>query len=206
MNIWNLSGEILRHGIKGSKYPKLWIHVSTSSPKGTVLNDNKIFINFDLDANPQSPAGKIGEFIKNKLKTNTQIFISEAMVAKIQTSKKDADGNWTNEDIIGVKGRIRNIALSETPYPIINSGIAKGAVTKYFYNPETKEEKFVVADKYRNVKTNEWKARDVPVLRQGIDNPMNLTSKYVYVDGTLCGTTLTGESKTFIWANQLIVT
>ena len=206
MNTWNLSGEVLRHGIKGSKYPKLWIHVGISSPKGSGINDNKVFINFDLDDNAQSPLGKVGEYIKNKLTSNNQIFISEAMVAPIQTSKKDVDGNWSNEDITGVKGKIRNITLSNTRYPVINSGIAKGAVTKYLYNPATKEEKFVVADKYRNVKTNEWKARDVPILRREVEDPLNLTDKYVFVEGNLCGITLTGESKTFIWANQLIVT
>jgi len=198
MNIWNLSGEVLRHGIKGSKYPKLWIQVGTSSPRESGINDNKLFINFDLDANPQSPLSKIGEFIKNKLNTSTQIFVSEAMVANIQTSKKDAEGNWTNEDIIGVRGRVSNIALSNVRHPVINDGIVKGAVTKYFYNPETKEEKFIVADKYRNVKTNEWKTRDVPVMRRSVEDPINLASKYVFVKGTLCGTTLTGESKTFI--------
>jgi len=206
VNTWNLSGEVLRHGIKGSKYPKLWIHIGTSSPRGSGISDNKIFINFDLDANAQSPSGKIGEYVKNKLTSLSQIFISEAMVAPIQTSKKDADGTWSNEDITGVKGRIRNISLSETRYPIINSGIAKGAVTKYLYNPQTKEEKFIVADKYRNVKINDWKARDVPILRREVESPLDITGKYVFVEGTLCGTTLTGESKTFIWANQLIVT
>lgn len=206
MNIWNLSGEVLRHGIKGSKYPKLWIHVGTSLPKGSGLSDNKIFINFDLDANEQSPAGKVGAYIKNKLNSANQIFISEAQVANIQKSKKDSEGNWTNEDVVGVKGKIRNIALSDSQYPIMNSGLAKGAVTKYFYNSETKEEKFIVADKYRNVKTNEWKTRDVPIMRPGVENPIDLTSKYVFVEGTLCGTTLTGESKTYIWANNLIVT
>jgi hypothetical protein len=206
MNSWNISGEVLRHGIRGSKFPKLWIQISLPSPKRSTLSDNKIFINFDLDTNLQSSTGKVGEFIKNKLNSCRYIFVSECMVTKIQTSKKDEAGNWTNEDIVGVKGKIGNIVLSTAPYPIINSGVAKGAVTKYNYNPDTKEEKFIVADKYRNIKTNEWNTRDVPIMRCEVESPVNLTSKYVFVEGTLCGTTLTGESKTFIWSNNLIVT
>jgi len=206
MNIWNLSGEVLRHGIKGSKYPKLWVHVGTSSPTGSGINDNKFFVNFDLDTNLQSANGKVGEFVKNKLQTAKFVFISEAMVADIQKSVKDSDGNWTNEYVTGVKAKIKNIKLSDERYPVLNDGIAKGAVSKYYYDPASKIEKFIVEDRYRNVKTNEFKTRDIPVMRQGVENPEDLSGKYVFVKGTLCGTTLTGESKTFIWANLLIKT
>lgn len=205
MNVFNLSGEVIRHGVKGKQWPKLWVQVSASSPQGSGLNDNKLFINFDLDANLQSPVGKIGEYIKNKLDSSRYIFMSEVMVTKLPTSKKGDDGNWIKGEIIGAKGKVRNIQLYTTIPPVINTGFASGNVMRYNFNEETKEEKFIVGDRYRNVKTNEWKTRDIPVLRSNVTDPKDLTSKQVFVEGTLCGTSINGESKTFVWSNKIVV-
>jgi hypothetical protein len=207
MNIWNVTGEVLRYGVKGKMYPKLWIHLNIPSPPSSGLTDNKLFVNFDLDTNLQSPNGKIGEFIQRKLKDVRYAFLSELMVTKIKTSKKDAEGNWINEDIVGVKGRLRNIKLFDSIPTVLNSGFVSGNVSKYHYNESSKQEKLIVGDRYRNPKTNEWGTRDVPVLYNYFesDTTTNLTSKSVFIDGALCGTSLDGQSKTYIWAKKKII-
>lgn len=204
MNEWNLSGEILRHGIKGKKYPKLWIHVGISSPPGSNLVDNNVFINFDIDANPNSKAGKIAEFIKDKLKDSNYIFVSNVMVANIPKSKKLDDGTWETTEVTGLKGKIYNIYLGDTRFPVINQGCVEGNVDKYGYDAEHDTEKFIIEDKYRNPKTSEWKARPVPVLNAKPNSPSNIAGKRAFVQGSICGVTSTGESKTYVWANQQI--
>lgn len=205
MNNWNISGEVLRHGIKGSKFPKLWIQVGLQSPHPSI-SENKLFITFDLDPNPNSKAGKAGEYIKSKLENSNYFFLQEGLVAMIQVSKKLDNGDWQNDDVIGFKGRLNNLALSNNSFDDINMGFACGIVSKYSYDIDKKLERFIVEEKYRNVKTGEWKSRPIPILREQTEEPNSLVDKKVFVFAKLCGVTPEGEAKVFGLSKKLIIT
>jgi len=205
MNNWNISGEVLRHGIKGSKYPKLWIQVELQSPIPSI-SENKLFISFDLDPNPSSKAGKAGEYIKNKLENSNYFFLQEGLIAMVQTSKKLDNGEWQNEDVIGFKGRLNNLSLSNNSFDNINMGLACGIVSKYNHDQEKKIERFIIEEKYRNVKTGEWKSRPIPILREEVSESNPLIGKKVFVFAKLCGATPEGEAKIFGLSKKLIIT
>lgn len=203
INSWNVTGEVLRFGVKGKQYPKLWVQLQLPLPKNSTLSENKVFVNFDLDPNTSSKNGKIGQFIQSKLETAKFACLTDATIAYINTSKKLEDGTWANEEVIGIRGKLLHFNLSDNRYPIINHGFAKGIASKYNFN--NKEERFIIDDKYRNPKTNEWKTRHIPVLDTNVDSPVDLTGKSVFVSGSLCGTTPSGESKVFVWTDKKIV-
>jgi hypothetical protein len=205
MNTWNISGEVIKWGTKGSEqYPKLWIYVQLSCPKHSNIQDNKVFINFDIDPNTSTKKGKVAELIKSKLNTNSFIFISDAMITMISSSKKVGD-TWQKEEMPGVKAKIDNICLSSTRFEICNIGLLKGPVTSYSNDETSNTYKMIVEERYRNPVTNEWKSRSIPILGLSTPNQQNLTGKLVFVNGMLCGTTPDGGSKTFGWAEHLIV-
>jgi hypothetical protein len=205
MNTWNITGEVLKWGVKGSdKYPKLWVYVQLSSPKDSNIQDNKIFLNFDIDTNTNSKRGRIGELIKHKLQTNPFIFVSDLMITMISTSKKVGE-EWQKEEIVGVKGKIENIALSTNRYEVMNVGLLKGPVLAYHVDQQTNTRKMIIEERYRNPATNEWKSRNIPVMGLAIPDEPDLTGKIVFVSGSLCGVTPDGGNKTFGWTKNLIL-
>ena len=211
MNVWCISGEVLKYGVKGGQqYPKLWIHVLTSSPKDSAIQDNKIFINFDLDPNNTTKKGRSSEFIKSRLEQGDRfIFVPDCMVTMINSSKKTANGEWTKEEIIGIKSKVENIVLSNDRFDDINLGLVRGPAQKYYFDAENNLEKFVVEERYRNPKTNEWKSRTIPILNKlasGQQPQGDLGGKFVFVQAAMCGVTPSGENKTYGWAKKLIVT
>lgn len=210
MNTWCVSGEVVKFGFKGGdKYPKLWIQVLASGPRDSGIQDNKIFMNFDMDPNTSSKRGKVSAYVKSKLESDSRfVFISDLLIANIPSSKKTPSGEWVKEEMIGVKGRIENICLSTNRFDDINTGFVSGPVVKYYLDVENKLEKFIIEERYRNPSTNEWKSRSIPILNklEDVNSTVDLTGKIVFVLPTLCGTTAAGESKTFGWARKLIVT
>jgi hypothetical protein len=208
MNVWNLSGEVLKWGVKGgAQYPKLWIHIQCPSPKNSTITDNKIFLNFDLDPNNTTKRGRSSEFIKARLEKGDRfIFVPEAMITMISSSKKGADGQWTKEELIGAKSKVENIVLSTDRFDDINIGFVRGPVQKYYYDQENDLQKFIIEEKYRNPSTNEWKSRIIPILVKLPSSKDDLTGKFVFVQASMCGVMPNGENKTYGWANKLIVT
>lgn len=204
MNNWNISGEIIRHGIKGDKYPKLWIQVELASPKELNIQQNRLFINFDLDSNPNSKFGKVAENIKNKLQTDKFFFLSEAMICFIKKSTKGDNGEWISEDVIGTKGKINNLTLSSTRFDNINLGIASGKVINYMYSASSDFTKFVIEERYRLPNNNEWKSRSIPILYKGSFGK-DLTGTYVFSNAMLCGNTPENESKVYGLAKKVIL-
>lgn len=204
MNSWALSGEVLKHGIKGSKYPKLWVLLSVPAPKDSNITDNKLFINFDLDPNKSSPRGKVGDYIVNKLKSSNFMFVSDVIITKVQVSKKLDNGEWENEEMVGLKGNIKNISLDRNRFEVINSGFASGNIGAC--SSSDANSRLIIEDKYRNVATGEWKTRDIPVYKANWNAPSDLSGKSTFVEGTVCGVTPSGENKVFVWANKLILT
>lgn len=204
MNNWNISGEILKNGIRGKEYPKLWLQVQLDLPKEITIPSNKLFINFDLDKNPTSKNGKIGEFVKNKVQTCHFFFLHEAMITTINQSKKDDKGEWISEEIIGVKGKVGNLTLSDKRIEAINLGLVQGKVVKYAEDSTTSVSKFIVEERYRNPSTNEWKSRLIPLLYNGSAG-QDLTNKYVFVTASLCGTTPDNQSKVYGSVKKLII-
>lgn len=203
MNNWNVTGEVLKHGIKGAQYPKLWVHISLHSPKELNLPSNKIFINFDIDPNPQSKKGRTAEFIKSRLDTDRFIFIREAMVVPVKVSKKDEQGGWISEEVTGVKSNISNINLFKTRPDNVNIGIVYGKIVSYQYNPNVNMSKVLLEERYRNIKTNEFKSRQIPICVIG-ELEGNPIDTYCFVNAMLCGTTPSGEGKVYGFAKNII--
>lgn len=205
MNTWNFSGEIVNHGVKGQKFPKLWLQVLLPSVYTGSNFDNKFFINFDVDPNTSSRAGKLYSYVSNKLKTDRFFFLSDATIAFVQVSKKLPDGSWENEDVIGVKGKLGNLCLSSNRFDNINMGIAEGKVSSWTYDNQSNQEKFIVDDIYRNVKTGEMKTRIIPILNENPPAAIDLTNKKVFTAARISGVTLDGQSKIHCVSKNLIV-
>lgn len=207
MNIWNLSGEILKHGIKGTQYPMLWMLVRLPSPTGFNLQDNKVFVNVDIPTG-NSKMVRVADYVKSKLKEfqDKSLFVclADVSVVPIKVGKKKDDGTWENEEVTGLKAKLGNLYLSEARYPTMNTGFIMGNVSH-----ELKVEagyKLIVQDRYRNVSTNEWKTRPAPIYYPFNNSHKTDTSyqgKNALVNGSICGQTPEGESKIYIWANQV---
>ena len=201
MNIWNFSGEVLKHGIKGTKYPKLWLQVRLPHPSGWVLDNNNLFLNFDFDANPSTKGGKICSYIKDRLDKDRFFFLHEAFVTGIQIGKKVGE-EWINEEVPGIKGRVSNLKLSSKPFQDINIGLVQGTVSQYFYNEEENVSKFIVEDRYRNPKDNTWKSRKIPLLLPV--KMEDLTGKQVFAQAAICGKTPQKIDKVYGLVKKLI--
>ncbi len=199
MNIWNFSGEILKHGMKGTKFPKLWIQVRLPHPQGWVLPENTFFVNFDFDANPSTKSGKISAFVKDRLSKDRFCFLSEAMIAPIQTSKKVGE-EWQTEEVTGIKGRLGNLKLSSKPFVDINIGLVQGSVSQFALTDTTT--KIIVEDRYRNPKDNTWKSRKIPLLLPF--SAEDRTNSQVFVQAALCGKTPDNQSKVYGLVKKLI--
>ena len=205
MNSWNLSGEVIRSGVKGKQYPKLWLQVAIPSPRDSLVQDNKVFITFDSDANPNSRLGKIAEYIKATVASKKFIFVSECMIAPIRQSRKLESGEWENYDVTGIRGKLPNITLSSDRFELINLGIVKGLVIASGYDEEKQAYKFVVEERYRTPIDNKWRSREIPMLYKSEDSSIKLDNRNIFVTASLCGTTTDRESKTFGWTNKIIL-
>jgi len=203
MNNFNISGEILRFGIKGTQYPKLWIHAQLISPKELDIEHNKVFINFDIDPNPNSKKGKAAEYVKSKLQTSSFFFVSEAMITQVKLSKKVGD-TWETEETTGIKANINNLTLSSSRIDSVNIGLCKGKVSAYTYTESTDYSKIMVEERYRNPLNNEYKSRYLPMLYKG-SMGSDITGRTVFVNAMLCGMTPNRESKVYGLAKKIIV-
>lgn len=201
MNDWYLSGEVIKHGIKGNKYPILWIQALLSSPKELGLSDNRLFINFAYDNDPNSKAGRTGSYIKDKLVTgNKYFFLSNATVGPVKLSKKNDQGEWETDEVIGVKGNINKLHIANTRYPDFNVGYVEGKMLNYFESNDVS--KFLISESYRNIQDNSWKTREIPIMSPTADLPA--TSGTFFVCAALCGKTLVGEDKVYGYTRKSI--
>lgn len=204
MNTWFLSGEVIKVGIKGKQYPKLWIQLVTTTPKDSSLQTNKLFITCDSDANQNSKLGRLADQIQHQSNTNKFIFIHDAMMAKIQHSKKLDSGEWEVTELPGFKAKLPNISLSSERYPLANTGIVKAKATNVKYDFEAKAYKFILEEQYRTPTDNKWKTRLIPMYYPS-EEKLDMENKQVFITASACGVTLTGESKAYGWANKLII-
>lgn len=203
MNNFNISGEILKFGIKGTQYPKLWIQAQLASPKELDIEHNRFFINFDIDPNPNSKKGKVAEYIKSKLQNCSFFFLSEAMITQIKLSKKVGD-TWETEETTGVKANINNLVLASNRFEPINVGLCKGKVTAYTYTESTQYSKIMLEERYRNPLNNEYKSRHIPILYKGSFG-FDITNSFLFTYNMLCGTTPSKESKVYALAKKVVV-
>lgn len=201
MNSWFLTGEVLKHGIKGTTFKTLWIQAVVSSPDISIQS-NKIFLNFPIDSDTSSKKGRIAQAVISKLEKSRFFFAQDIAVVPINVGVKKEDGTWDNKEVPGVRGNISNLSLSTERYPELNNGSVSGTVGKYITTASV--EKYLIQERYRNPKTNEYKIREVPILNP---NPVgqDLTGKSVYVSAIMCGVTPERESKTFGWTKKIII-
>lgn len=202
MNSWNVSGEILKHGIKGTTYKTLWIQASLTTPHESVQS-NKIFINFPMEQDTSTKKGRIAAAIIAKLEKNRFFFAQDLSVVAITVGTKKEDGTWDNKEVPGVRGNISNLSLSSERHPDLNIGCVSGTVGKYVCL-ESGVEKYLIEEKYRNPKTNEYKVRLIPIYN---NNPLgkDITGRNVFISASLCGVTPDRESKTYGWLKKIIV-
>lgn len=202
MNTWSLTGEILNVGVKGKQYPKLWIQVSISSPHNSTIQDNKLFITFDSNQDPNSNIGRLAANIQHSYKERPFFLLTDATMSKIQHSKKNDKGEWENYELPGLKGKLSNLIIANTRFSPLNIGLIKGKVSSHLVELESTMSKFVVEESYRTPNDNKWKTRPIPILGETTES---LTNKIVFVTASLCGITPSRESKTYGWANKIMV-
>lgn len=202
MNSWFLTGEVLKHGIKGTTYKTLWIQAAITSPHESIQS-NKVFLNFPIDSDTSTKKGRIGQAVISKLDKCRFFFAQDIAIVPINVGVKKEDGSgWDNKEVPGVRGNISNLSLSQERYPLLNNGSVSGTVGKYITTGSV--EKYLVQERYRNPKTNEYKIREVPILNP---NPVgqDLSGKSICVFASMCGVTPERESKTFGWAKNIII-
>lgn len=197
MNSWSFSGEVLKHGIKGTKFPKLWMQVLLQSPQGYRI-ENKFFMDFEFTTDTKTVLGKICSLIKNQLDSSRFFFLHDALVAPIKVNKKKEDDTWEVVEVTGIKGKIKNLTLYPHRTPIINTGVVQGEVKV------SKDGKLLVEDRYRNPKDNTWKSRLVPLLVNKQENIKE--SDKIFAVSSLCGRTESGEDRIHGLVNKIIVT
>lgn len=207
MNSWNITGEIVRYGIKGTKFQQLWIQARLALPKGLTIPENQVFINFPYDPNPSSKAGKTCAYINSQLSATNPcrfFFISDATVGPVKLNRKGEDGEWVTEEITGVRGKINHFHLSEKRFPEMNLGLIEGKILNIADMGEYS--KFIISERYRNPQDNTWKSRDVPILALTADLPDVVVSRNLFLETALCGVTPSGESKVYGYSRKVIAT
>ncbi len=198
MNTWTVSGAVIAQGIKGKKYPTLWVNIELPVPKQLQMGKNNVFVNFSLDTNLSSSNGKVGEYVKNTLDSTKFVCVSEAIVSELPFSKRGDDGEWKTIHKPGLKAGIKKIDILNERPPDINIGLVKGKVV------EQTGEKVFIEDRYRIPSTGEWKSRKIPLLLLGADQ-LALVGKLVFVQAHICGATPSGVSKTFGVSDNYVV-
>ena len=193
MNTWNFSGTLKNSGIKGTKYQKFWIMLE-------LPDSSTLFINSDVDSDPNSYSGKAFSRLQPSIEKGDNIFIKDATLTNIKIGKKDDEGNWTNEEKLGIKvamTRIHKMRSVDTP---INCGLLEGIVTAH------SESKLIIENRYRLPSTNEWKSRSVPVK---IDESIEYYSRGTSLEGQrvfIRGEVNSTPDKIFVIAKQMILT
>lgn len=188
LNCFNLTGTVLGSGVKGDKYPKLWIRVQLD-PITRVHGDGQpedvtLFLNFDLDANENSNKGRHGKHVQHELQTKKFIMINDVTFTNIPRSKKvkkdDGTEEWVTTDEPGLKTNIKNIVLASTRFDSINTGFITGTVVKQ------SENKLILKQQYRipGEKGFTYKDRELPVLLD-TDIKQDILNKKIFVQGKL---------------------
>lgn len=196
INTWYLSGSIKGFGIKGDKYPKLWISVEVAIPNKEPCS---IFVNVDISNDSSSKLGKQSKFLTDSLSKDKYISIHEAMVAPIQASKKDEAGEWQKFERTSIKAKLYNVFVHDTPPPALNLGIIRGKVV------QQKDQKAIIEDRYLVPTDKTWKSRLVPVLLREDMCYKPLTNKNVLIVANIASLTIENDTKLFGIANKLIV-
>lgn len=182
MNSWNISGEILSLGVKGKQYPKLWIKTRLSAPKGVQI-DNTLFLNFDIP----NQSVKYSDYIQTQYQSKPFFILIDSTIAPITKNKLNANKEWEKETVIGVKGKLHSLHISDKRFEQINVGLVKGKVSEFGYFMESNHCKYIVEERYRNVATNQWASRKVPLLSLGQPEFGDPTGKEVFCTAELCG-------------------
>lgn len=193
-NSWHVSGTVTGCGVKGTKYPILWVQLQINPIQEVYKENTNIFINFKFDADSSKKSHKRAMYLKDQMLKGTFMCTYDMMVSNVRRSKKEGD-EWVNWDEIGYNGKISNIAISDRRIPDLNEGVVSGYVKSHAGT------KLLVADRYKSPADNIWKEREIPVMGPV---PGDLTGKKVVVLGKVCGRTPTGDTKSFIYSDNII--
>lgn len=201
MNSWNISGSVVNFGVKGKKYPTLWVAIeATVHPNllGTSGgNKNTVFVSFNIDADPESKKGKVAAYIQNILSKDKFVMVYAAMVTDIPFSKKGDDGEWETIKKPGLKAPISHLRVMDHRPADVNLGIVEGKVIKQSGT------KVLVEERYRLPSSGEWKSRNIPLILS-YTGDIQLVGKSIYTEVMACSTTETGDSK-FHGRSKLLV-
>ena len=190
MNTWQLSGNIEGHGIKGKKFPTMWIAINLPLTKLGIDRPNKVFVTLDIDPSTTSTNGRLAEHIKHTISKDKFIVAHECLVTGIPFSKKKDDGEWETIHKPGLKTTVRRISLLDRRPEEINVGLIQGKVVTH------SKDKIIVEDRYRIPSTGEWKSRNIPLLLPRVATN-SLVGKSILAQAQACGVTPEGESKFF---------
>lgn len=185
LNCFNITGTVIAHGIKGGKFPRLWIKIGlepiTLISKNSSLDNISIFVSIDLDPNETSKKGLLGKHVQESLKTHKFIFIPDISFANLSRSKKDDKGEWTSVEEPGYRANIRNIVLSNTRFDPINTGFLSGKVITQT------DKKVIIKQNYRVPGKDgfTYKSRDLPVFLDTDLNIKDVTNKNIYITGKI---------------------
>lgn len=207
LNTVFFSGTILKHGVRESKFPSVWMLVKLAPITLTSLklnaSDISFFITVKLDPNENSKKGIVSKKFLDNLKKCNNFFLKNATLGDVKRGVKKGD-NWEEVYETGIITSASNIVLSNEPIVGYNlctlEGIAstieknKLILTQSYTVPEPSSDKVL------------YKQRSIPVL---IDSDLDYSqyeSKKVFLSGNVIAISSQGsnDKKVFMLSKTII--
>ncbi len=184
-NSWFFTGAIKNFGIKGTKFPRLWIIVDVPQPQAET---STLFVNIDISNDTSTKQGKQSKYVLDNLGKDKHILVQGAFIGPVKESRKNDAGEWESYERTSVRAKLAGLSiLNNVPTPL-NTGIVKGRVLKHV------EDKLLVEDRYLVPTTNEWKSRSIPLV---YTSNTNLAGKNIFATAILSSLVDDKETKVF---------
>ena len=163
--------------------------------KDNIIESNDIEVDIKLAFTEKE--AKFSEYLANNLKDSSFVLMHSMKIAKVRRAEKVND-EWVEKQITGLTCSAKQVKVFDLVGDHFNSGIIVGKVSQ-----ETGA-KLIVQESYRNVKSNTWEHRDVPVLvPDKLNKNTSYINKMIFCQGKVVGRTSDGTAKVYVLADYI---
>lgn len=165
--------------------------------KDNIIESNDIEVDVRLSFTEKD--AKYSNYLVTNLKDNSFVLMHSMKIGKVRRAEKVND-EWVEKQITGLICSAKQVKVFDLVGDHFNSGIIIGKVSQ-----ETGP-KLIVQESYRNVKSDTWEHRDVPIL---IPDKANKNSSYInktiFCQGQVVGRTNDGTAKVYVLADYISI-
>ena len=163
------------HELVSIQKPILWLDIATSYDRGRLQDKEREFL--------------------SSLEKRPYIFCRDAKIKNWTPKTKDGEVPQTRFTLSTYANKV---STRETPYKPFNHALFSGKVMSNDYNG-----RILLESSYRNVKTNTYETRKIPILNPAKNDPSIVNNKVVII-GQICATRPDNTDGLYVVSNDLV--